>query len=61
MTVMTADPRIQRTKAEEALAAAYLSARGTLPGGGSVLSARDRAFAAFQTVGLPGRRVEAWK
>jgi Fe-S cluster assembly protein SufD len=61
MTVMTAEPRILRTKAEDGLIAEYEAARMRLPGDEAVLTRRDKAFAAFEKSGLPHRRVEAWK
>jgi Fe-S cluster assembly protein SufD len=61
MTVMTAEPRIMRTKAEESLLAEYAAERAELPGGSAFLDLRDKAIARFQRAGLPHRRVEAWK
>jgi Fe-S cluster assembly protein SufD len=58
---MTAEPRTLRTKAEEALAALYASARPGLPGGEAVRDRRNAAFSIFEHFGLPHRRVEAWK
>jgi Fe-S cluster assembly protein SufD len=60
MTVTVA-PRALKTKAEEEIAAAYQSARASLPGAGVVAGRRDAAFALFERSGLPHRRVEAWK
>jgi Fe-S cluster assembly protein SufD len=61
MTVMTAEPRTLRTKAEEGLIALYEAVRTRLPGNEAALTRRDRAFALFERNGLPHRRVEAWK
>mgnify|MGYP000135213055 CR=1 FL=1 len=58
---MTADTRIQRTKAEEGVAAVYAGARSMLPGGDSMRVRRNAAFSLFERFGLPHRRVEAWK
>ncbi|MCX5515218.1 Fe-S cluster assembly protein SufD [Kaistia algarum] len=57
---MNAEPRILRTQAEETLAAEFTAAKLRLPGNAAIAEARDAAFAAFQRVGLPHRRVEAW-
>lgn len=58
---MTAEPRTLRTKAEEALVAEYAGARDALPGGEPTRERRDAAFALFERLGLPHRRIEAWK
>ena len=58
---MTAEPRTIRTKAEEAIVAAYMATRPHLPGDGSVGARRDAALSLFERSGLPHRRVEAWK
>ena len=58
---MNVEVRSQRTKAEEALAAAYVAARDDLPGNEALRARRDAAFALFEQFGLPHRRVEAWK
>lgn len=47
-----------KTPAEQALSAAYASARGRLPG---VSALREQAFSTFEARGLPHRRVEEWK
>jgi Fe-S cluster assembly protein SufD len=48
-----------KTQAETALAAAYAASRddGASP---ALRETRDRAFAVFEKLGLPSRRVEAW-
>jgi Fe-S cluster assembly protein SufD len=56
-----AEVRTIKTAAEQALAEAYATARGKLPGKGAVASLRDDAFKRFEAVGLPHRRVEEWK
>ena len=58
---MTSEPRSIRTKAEEAISAAYAAARARLPGAEQVRARRDAAFSLFEKNGLPHRRVEAWK
>ena len=58
---MNADVRTMKTPAEQALSAAYTSARGRLPGKGAVASLREDAFKRFEERGLPHRRVEEWK
>ena len=55
---MNAEVRAMKTDAEKALAAAYETARGKLPG---LASVRADAFKQFETQGLPHRRVEEWK
>ncbi len=50
-----------KTKAEEQLAEHFARAADALPGAGWVPAARRAAFAAFAKVGLPHRRIEAWK
>jgi Fe-S cluster assembly protein SufD len=44
-----------------ALSASFAIARDRLPGSGTVVSAREAAFAAFTQAGLPHRRIEDWK
>ena len=58
---MNADVRTMKTPAEQALSAAYTSARSRLPGKGAVASLREDAFKRFEASGLPHRRVEEWK
>ncbi|WP_245293152.1 Fe-S cluster assembly protein SufD [Mongoliimonas terrestris] len=61
----TSDPMgtttVLRTPAEETLLKRYPAEKASLPGAPAVASLRDGAFAAFEKVGLPHRRVEAWK
>ena len=49
-----------QTVAEAKIAADYVGARLSLPGGDAVAKLRDAAFDAFMAAGLPTRRVEAW-
>ncbi len=58
---MNAEVRAMKTEAEKALAAAYETARGKLPGKGAVATLREDAFQQFEKQGLPHRRVEEWK
>jgi Fe-S cluster assembly protein SufD len=58
---MNAEVRAMKTPAEQALSAAYATARGTLPGKGAVAALREDAFKRFDARGLPHRRVEEWK
>jgi len=58
---MNAEVRAMKTPAEQALSAAFATARGTLPGKGAVAAMREGAFRQFDTRGLPHRRVEEWK
>lgn len=58
---MSVEPRVLKTEAEQALAEQYRTSRAALPGSGRVRAQRDAAFARFETLGLPHRRVEAWK
>jgi Fe-S cluster assembly protein SufD len=53
--------QIRRTKAELALADLYTNARRFLPGGEEIAAVRSAAFDRFNAVGLPHRRIEAWK
>ena len=58
---MNAEIRTIKTPAEQALSAAFRSARGKLPGAGGVDALREAAFARFDAAGLPHRRIEEWK
>ena len=53
-----AELRAIKTPAEQALTAAYETARGKLPGAAAL---RAGAFKQFERQGLPNRRVEEWK
>jgi Fe-S cluster assembly protein SufD len=50
-----------KTPAEQALIEAFGLAAPALPGDASVKALRAAAFGAFETAGLPNRRVEDWK
>ncbi len=50
-----------KTKAEQGLSETYAAIADELPGGGGVRDARERAIGRFETLGLPHRRIEAWK
>jgi Fe-S cluster assembly protein SufD len=52
---------ISKTKAEQQLATQFEAAEGKLPGAGWVPAARRKAFGQFVALGLPHRRIEAWK
>ena len=58
---MTAEPRIIRTEAEQALVVHFEDAIGSLPGGERVRAIRAAAFDKFRRAGLPHRRVEEYK
>lgn len=52
-----------RTKAEQELLDLYTKAKETLPGAGNpfVADLREKAIATYARLGLPHRRIEAWK
>lgn len=52
---------VMKTKAEQALGEGLAGVAAKLPGGADVRSARDAAIGRFETLGLPHRRIEAWK
>jgi Fe-S cluster assembly protein SufD len=52
---------IQKTQAEQALATHFQDVVGRLPGVESVTKERKAAIAQFEALGLPHRRIEAWK
>jgi Fe-S cluster assembly protein SufD len=52
---------IARTKAEQAFTQNFEAAAAKLPGGPAVAAARRAAIGAFAALGLPHRRLEAWK
>jgi Fe-S cluster assembly protein SufD len=58
---MTAAPEIQKTQAELGFARQYEATREHLPGDGWVKELRERAIRSFASLGLPHRRIEAWK
>jgi Fe-S cluster assembly protein SufD len=52
---------ISRTKAEQGLTQNFEAVAGKLPGAGVVAQARRTAIGEFAALGLPHRRLEAWK
>jgi Fe-S cluster assembly protein SufD len=52
---------LTRTKAEQAFPEIFEAAAARLPGGAAVAEARKAAIGAFAGLGLPHRRLEAWK
>ena len=50
-----------KTKAEQALPQSFAAVAGRLPGGAAVQQARREAIGTFAALGLPHRRIEAWK
>ena len=52
---------ITKTKAEQQLAVQFEAVAAKLPGTGWMRDARRRAFGQFIALGLPHRRIEAWK
>ena len=52
---------VMKTKAELALVEQFQGALAALPGGPGIARARRGAIAAFTELGLPHRRIEAWK
>jgi Fe-S cluster assembly protein SufD len=52
---------VMKTKAEQALGEGLAGVAPKLPGGADVQKARDAAIGRFETLGLPHRRIEAWK
>jgi Fe-S cluster assembly protein SufD len=52
---------ITRTKAEQGLSQTFETVAPRLPGGPTVAAARRSAIGAFAALGLPHRRLEAWK
>jgi Fe-S cluster assembly protein SufD len=58
---MSAEPRTLKTEPELAISEQYRAARAMLPGSAAVARKRDEAFTTFERLGLPHRRVEAWK
>ena len=53
--------RSLKTKAEQGFSEAYAAIADTLPGGDDVRDVRERAIGRFEALGLPHRRIEAWK
>ena len=52
---------LAKTETGHALNDSFAVARDRLPGAGAVVEARQDAFAAYERVGLPHRRLEDWK
>ena len=52
---------VVKTKAEQALSGFFAEVAGALPGSGAVRAERQGAIARFEALGLPHRRIEAWK
>jgi Fe-S cluster assembly protein SufD len=52
---------VLKTKAEQALTEQFANVADKLPGGAAVADAREQAIGRFAALGLPHRRVEAWK
>jgi Fe-S cluster assembly protein SufD len=52
---------VLKTKAEQGLSEAFAEVAERLPGGAEVRAARKRALQRFMALGLPHRRIEAWK
>jgi Fe-S cluster assembly protein SufD len=52
---------VSRTKAEQALTQQFEAVAGRLPGDAAIGEARKAAIGAFAALGLPHRRIEAWK
>jgi Fe-S cluster assembly protein SufD len=52
---------LAKTETGRALGEAFAVARPRLPGAGKVADIRQRAFEAYERVGLPHRRIEDWK
>lgn len=52
---------VMKTKAELARAEQFAAVIGSLPGSPETQAVRSKAFARFAELGLPHRRIEAWK
>ena len=52
---------VLKTKAEQALTETFEAVADGLPGGAAVLKRRNEAIGRFGALGLPHRRIEAWK
>ena len=50
-----------RSETQRVVSDIFTSVRDRLPGAGKIAEARQRAFEAFERVGLPHRRLEDWK
>ena len=58
---MTAGNTIQKTDAEQGFARQFDATRENLPGNDWVNEQREAAIRTFGKLGLPHRRIEAWK
>src|SRR5882672_10367523 len=52
---------LAKTGTERAPSDIFAVARDRLPGAGRIAEARRRAFEAYESTGLPHRRIEEWK
>ena len=52
---------LAKTDSGHAASSVFLAARERLPGSAGIADARKQAFAAYERLGLPHRRVEEWK
>jgi len=52
---------VLKTKSELGLSESYAAIADELPGGDGVRDVRERAIGRFEALGLPHRRIEAWK
>ena len=52
---------VMKTKVEQALTENFAAVEDKLPGGPDVRKVRDAAIGRFSALGLPSRRIEAWK
>jgi len=52
---------VLKTKAEQALTETFAAIADKLPGGAATLKHREEAIGRFSALGLPHRRIEAWK
>jgi Fe-S cluster assembly protein SufD len=52
---------VLKTKGEQALTETFAAIADNLPGGAAVLKRREEAIGRFSALGLPHRRIEAWK
>src|SRR3569623_1550833 len=55
------DVALAKTDTGSAASEAFAVASSRVPGAGNVTAARQKAFEAYETLGLPNRRVEDWK
>ena len=55
------DVALAKTDTGRAASEAFAVASSRLPGAGKVAAARQKAFEAYESFGLPHRRIEDWK